>query len=95
MTDGDGIDVGPVRGRPDPRAGRGSGRGSGRGRGRGPSSTSVYFPLVMAWAWIAVIATVLTMSGTVQPRLKSLTGFFRPCSTGPTAIAPDERCTAL
>ena len=30
------------------------------------------------WACIAVTATVLTMSVTVQPRLRSLTGFLRP-----------------
>ena len=46
-------------------------------------------------AWIAVIATVLTMSGTVQPRLRSLTGLFRPCNTGPIASVFAERCTAL
>jgi hypothetical protein len=28
----------------------------------------------VVWAWITVIATVSTMSGTVQPRLRSLTG---------------------
>jgi hypothetical protein len=27
---------------------------------------------------MAVTATVLTMSGTVHPRLRSLTGFFKP-----------------
>lgn len=27
-----------------------------------------------AWAWMAVMATVLTMSATVQPRLRSFTG---------------------
>ena len=63
-------------------------------------------PLGMAWrrevlrpltscAWIAVITTVLTMSCTRQPRLRSLTGWLRPCSTGPMATAPEERCTAL
>ena len=46
-------------------------------------------------AWIAVIATVLTMSLTVAPRDRSLTGRRRPCITGPTATAPAERCTAL
>ena len=46
-------------------------------------------------AWIAVIATVLTMSSTSAPRDRSLTGLFRPCSTGPIAIAPALRCTAL
>ncbi len=47
------------------------------------------------WAWIAVMATVLTMSWTRAPRDRSLTGLRRPWSTGPTAIAPAERCTAL
>ena len=47
------------------------------------------------WAWMAVMATVLTMSGTVQPRDRSLTGRRRPWSTGPIATASAERCTAL
>ena len=46
-------------------------------------------------AWIAVIATVLTMSATSAPRDRSFTGRFRPCSTGPIATAPALRCTAL
>ena len=46
-------------------------------------------------AWIAVIATVLTMSATVAPRDRSLTGLRRPCRTGPMATAPAERWTAL
>lgn len=46
-------------------------------------------------AWTAVIATVFTMSWTKAPRLRSLTGLRRPWSTGPTATAPAERCTAL
>ena len=46
-------------------------------------------------AWMAVIATVLTMSRTSAPRERSLTGLRRPCRTGPTARAPAERCTAL
>lgn len=41
------------------------------------------------------MATVLTMSFTVAPRDRSLTGLRRPCMTGPTATAPAERCTAL
>ncbi len=45
--------------------------------------------------WMAVMAIVLTMSVTVAPRDRSLTGLLRPCSTGPTATAPAERCTAL
>jgi len=32
---------------------------------------------------MAVMATVLTMSGIVQPRRRSFTGLFTPCSTGP------------
>ncbi len=47
------------------------------------------------WAWMAVMATVLTISATRQPRLRSLTGLLRPCSTGPTATALAERWTAL
>ncbi len=47
------------------------------------------------WAWMAVIATVLTMSRTVAPRDRSLTGLRSPCSTGPMATAPAERWTAL
>jgi hypothetical protein len=46
-------------------------------------------------AWMAVMVTVLTMSVTVQPRLRSFTGLFRPWSTGPMATAPALRCTAL
>ncbi len=46
-------------------------------------------------AWIAVMATVLTMSATRAPRERSLTGRFKPCSTGPIATAPALRCTAL
>ena len=48
-----------------------------------------------AWAWMAVMATVLTMSTTVQPRERSLTGLRRPWMTGPMATAPAERWTAL
>ncbi len=47
------------------------------------------------WAWMAVMATVLTMSVTVHPRLRSLTGLFNPCRTGPIATAPADLCTAL
>src|SRR5690606_21254880 len=46
-------------------------------------------------AWIAVSATVLTMSSTRAPRERSLMGLLSPCSTGPIATAPAERCTAL
>ena len=49
----------------------------------------------LAWAWMAVMATVLTMSVTVQPRERSFTGFARPCRTGPIATALAERWTAL
>jgi len=49
----------------------------------------------LPWAWIAVIAIVLTMSSTSAPRDRSLMGLFRPCRTGPIATAPAERCTAL
>jgi hypothetical protein len=49
----------------------------------------------MAWAWMAVIATVFTMSRTDAPRERSLTGLARPCRTGPIATAPAERWTAL
>jgi hypothetical protein len=44
---------------------------------------------------MAVMATVFTMSSTVQPRERSLTGFRSPCRTGPTATAPELCCTAL
>ena len=44
---------------------------------------------------MAVIATVLTMSVTVQPRLRSFTGLRSPCRTGPIATACAERWTAL
>jgi hypothetical protein len=46
-------------------------------------------------AWMAVMATVFTMSGTVAPRDRSFTGLFRPCRIGPTASASAVRCTAL
>ena len=48
-----------------------------------------------AAACTAVMATVFTMSGTVQPRERSLTGLLRPWSTGPMATASAARCTAL
>ena len=47
------------------------------------------------WACTAVMATVLTTSATVHPRLKSLTGLLSPCKSGPIATAPEVRCTAL
>ena len=40
------------------------------------------------YAWMAVMATVLKMPVTVQPRLSSLTGLFKPRSTGLMATAP-------
>jgi hypothetical protein len=43
------------------------------------------------WACTAVMATVLMMSGTVQPRERSLTGRRSPCSTGPMATAGADR----
>jgi len=52
-------------------------------------------PLFRPSACTDVQATVLMMSATVQPRLRSLTGFLRPCMTGPIAIAPVDCCTAL
>src|SRR5690606_12487116 len=55
----------------------------------------VLLEALSAWAWMAVIATVLTMSCTRAPRERSLTGFRRPWSTGPIATAPADRCTSL
>ena len=46
-------------------------------------------------AWMAVIATVFTMSVTVAPRLRSFTGRLSPCMTGPMAAALADRWTAL
>ena len=48
-----------------------------------------------AWAWIAVMATVLTMSRIDAPRDRSLTGLLSPCRTGPIATVPADRWTAL
>ena len=60
------------------------------------STNTDRMPLIgSSCAWIAVIAIVLTMSRTRAPRDRSLIGFARPCSTGPIATAPAERCTAL
>ena len=58
-------------------------------------AVTAWMPSRWPWAWIAVMATVLTMSWTSAPRERSLTGLRSPCSTGPTATAPAERCTAL
>ncbi len=44
---------------------------------------------------VAVITTVLKISSTVHPRLRSLTGLLSPWSIGPMARAPVSRCTAL
>jgi hypothetical protein len=38
---------------------------------------------------------VLTISSTVAPLLRSFTGFFNPCKTGPTAIVFDACWAAL
>src|SRR5690606_32498743 len=46
-------------------------------------------------ACAAVMAPVLTMSRTLAPRDRSLTGLRSPCRIAPTATAPAERCTAL
>ena len=45
--------------------------------------------------WMEVTQMVLMMSATVQPRLRSFTGFTRPCMTGPIATAPVACWTAL
>ncbi len=42
-------------------------------------------------AWMAVMATVLMMSGTVQPRERSFTGRRSPWRTGPIATAAADR----
>lgn len=49
---------------------------------------SLFAVSFMAAACTAVRAIVVTISGTVQPRLKSFTGFLSPCSNGPIATAP-------
>ena len=46
-------------------------------------------------AWMAVRAIVKTMSSTRQPRLRSFTGFARPCSIGPMLTTLALRWTAL
>ena len=51
--------------------------------------------MLVSCAWIAVITIVLTMSSSLQPRLRSFTGFYSACRIGPIAIAPVSRCTAL
>ncbi len=47
-------------------------------RASGVENQNPHDSLDGVWAWMAVTATVFTMSGTVHPRLRSLTGFFRP-----------------
>ena len=59
------------------------------------TTSTTLTPVTSPCAWIAVIAMVLTMSSTSAPRERSLIGLLRPCSTGPIATAPAERCTAL
>src|SRR5258708_38983137 len=49
----------------------------------------------LSCAWIAVMATVLTMSSTRAPRDRSFTGLFRASTTGTIAIAPARGCNAL
>jgi hypothetical protein len=46
-------------------------------------------------ACIAVMTTVFTISTTFAPLLRSFTGLFSPCSTGPIATAFELLCTAL
>ena len=72
----------PRQRRPDPRAGR-------------LTSSPARGAQARRWAWIAVMAMVLTMSRTEAPRDRSLTGLRSPWRIGPTASAPAERCTAL
>ena len=48
-------------------------------------------PDPLSCAWMAVMATVFTMSVTVAPRLRSLTGRLSPCMTGPMATALADR----
>ena len=58
-------------------------------------SFSDFILTYLCCAWIAVMATVLMISSTVQPRLRSLTGLLRPWRTGPMAMAPVSLWTAL
>src|SRR5690606_3693059 len=72
--------------------------GRGHGATRSPAAPAGLSPAAgspTSWAWMAVMATVLTMSRTVAPRDRSLTGLASPWSTGPIATAPADRCTAL
>ena len=62
-----------------------------------PSFSLSSLPLssAAAIACTAVTAAVHTMSSTLAPLLRSLTGAVKPWSTGPTAAAPVACCTAL
>ena len=86
----------------DPRQGGMEGRSLGSvpdmvvtDRMPGEAGACPYYFCFSAAAWMAVMATVFTISGTVQPRDRSLTGLLRPCRTGPMATASAARCTAL
>src|SRR5262245_24973926 len=46
-------------------------------------------------AWTAVIAAIVTMSSTLQPRDRSCIGFARPCRIGPNASACARRSVIL
>ena len=59
--------------------------------GLGVGSFYYFIPI----AWLAVIMTICTMSCTLQPRLRSLTGAAIPWRIGPTASAPEKRSTSL
>jgi hypothetical protein len=54
---------------------------------------SFCFVCFMDAACTAVRAIVVTMSSTVHPRLRSFTGFLKPCSSGPIATAPVDCIT--
>ena len=47
------------------------------------------------YSWRAEISTVFTISSTLQPLLRSFTGFFSPCKIGPIARAFALLWTAL
>lgn len=44
---------------------------------------------------MALIKTVLIISSTKAPLLKSLMGLFKPCKIGPIATALALRCTVI
>src|SRR5690606_8907846 len=86
------------------RGGPGAGGADGRGVGDRPSDAHPADVGALSARssgdgssrpWAAVTATVVTMSATVAPRDRSLTGLRSPCSTGPTATAPALRWTPL